>query len=42
MDQAAFSLCADSNLPIRVFDFNKEGNLLKAATGEKIGTLVHK
>ncbi|MDO8468387.1 MAG: UMP kinase [Candidatus Peribacter sp.] len=41
MDQAAFSLCADSNLPIRVFDFNKEGNLLKAATGEKIGTLVH-
>jgi len=41
MDQAAFSLCADQNLPIRVFNFGKEGNLLKAATGEKIGTLVH-
>ncbi len=41
MDQAAFSLCADAALPIRVFDFDKEGNLLKAATGEKIGTLVH-
>jgi len=41
MDQAAFSLCADASLPIRVFDFNKEGNLLRAATGEKIGTLVH-
>lgn len=42
MDQAAFSLCADQNLPIRVFDFNKEGNLLSAATGENIGTLVHR
>lgn len=41
MDQAAFSLCADQNLPIRVFNFGKEGNLLKAAMGEKIGTLVH-
>jgi len=41
MDQAAFSLCADQNLPIRVFNFAKEGNLLKAALGEKIGTLVH-
>ncbi|MEI8229519.1 MAG: UMP kinase [Candidatus Peregrinibacteria bacterium] len=42
MDQAAFSLCADQNLPIRVFDFGKEGTLLKAAKGEKIGTLVHR
>lgn len=41
MDQAAFSLCADQNLPIRVFNFREEGNLLKAALGEKIGTLVH-
>lgn len=41
MDQAAFSLCQDSNLPIRVFNFNKEGNLMKAAMGEEIGTLVH-
>lgn len=41
MDQAAFSLCQDQKLPIRVFNFFEEGNLMKAATGEDIGTLVH-
>ncbi|OGJ57268.1 UMP kinase [Candidatus Peribacteria bacterium RIFCSPLOWO2_12_FULL_55_15] len=41
MDQAAFSLCQDQRLPIRVFDFRKSGNLLKAALGEDVGTLVH-
>lgn len=41
MDQAAFSLCMDQNLPIRVINFSKEGSLLKAAKGENIGTLVH-
>ncbi len=41
MDQAAFSLCQDQKLPIVVFDFFKTGALLKAARGEKIGTVVH-
>jgi len=41
MDQAAFSLCMDQNLPIRVFKFGEKGALLKAAKGEAIGTLVH-
>lgn len=41
MDQAAFSLCQDQKLPIVVFNFFKTGALLKAAKGEKIGTLVH-
>ncbi|MBI1934454.1 UMP kinase [Candidatus Peregrinibacteria bacterium] len=41
MDQAAFSLCQDQRLPIRVFDFQKKGNLLRATLGEDIGTLVH-
>lgn len=41
MDQAAFSLCQDSNLPIRIFNYSVEGNLMKAAMGEDIGTLVH-
>ena len=41
MDQAAFSLCMDQNLPIRVFKFDGGGSLLRAAKGEKIGTLVH-
>lgn len=40
MDQAAFSLCREQNLPIIVFDFDEKGALLKAALGEKIGTLV--
>ena len=42
MDQSAFSLCQDSNLPIRVFNSTVEGNLMRAAMGEDIGTLVHK
>ncbi|MFH1348418.1 MAG: UMP kinase [Patescibacteria group bacterium] len=41
MDQAAFSLCQDQKLPIRVFNYKDKGNLLKAATGEDVGTLVH-
>jgi uridylate kinase len=41
MDQAAFSLCMDQNLPICVFKFDTTGSLLKAAKGEKIGTVVH-
>jgi len=41
MDQAAFSLCQDQSLPIRVFNFSAKGALLRAAKGEDIGTLVH-
>ena len=41
MDQAAFSLCRDQKLPIRVFNMDKKGALLKAATGKDVGTLVH-
>lgn len=41
MDQAAFSLCQDQKLPIVVFNFLKRGSLLKAARGDKIGTVVH-
>jgi uridylate kinase len=40
MDQAAFSLCQEQDLPIVVFNFSTKGNLLRAAKGEKIGTLV--
>ncbi len=42
MDQAAFSLCQEQKLPIVVFNLQKKGNLLKAAKGEKIGTVVTK
>lgn len=41
MDQTAFSLCQDQRLPIRVFDFRRSENLLRAACGDDIGTLVH-
>lgn len=41
MDQAAFSLCQEQKLPIVVFNFLRHGSLLRAAKGEKIGTLVH-
>ena len=40
MDMTAFTLCDENNLPIIVFDMNKEGNLMKVIKGETIGTLV--
>jgi len=40
MDQTAFTLCRENNLPILVFDMNTPGNLKKLISGQKIGTLV--
>ena len=42
MDQAAFSLCREQQVPIRVFNFGEKGVLLKAALGKDVGTLVSK
>ncbi len=41
MDATAISLCMDNGLPIVVFNLTRKGNILKAVTGEKIGTVVH-
>lgn len=41
MDMTAFTLSEENNLPIIVFDMNKDGNLLKVVSGEKVGTLVY-
>ena len=41
MDSTAFALCEAGNMPIIVFDMNREGNLTALLRGEKIGTLVH-
>jgi len=41
MDQTAYSLCREGNMPIIVFDMNARGNLTRLVAGEKIGTLVH-
>lgn len=40
MDMTAFTLCMENNIPIIVFDMNKEGNLGRVVMGEKVGTLV--
>ncbi len=40
MDMTAFSLCRENNLPIIVFNMIKKGNILKAVSGEKVGTLI--
>jgi len=40
MDMTAFTLSEENKLPIIVFDMNKQGNLMKIISGEKIGTLV--
>ncbi|HEV7731707.1 MAG TPA: UMP kinase [Candidatus Binatia bacterium] len=41
MDSTAISLCMDNDLPILVFNMMQPGNVLKAVSGERIGTLVH-
>ncbi len=40
MDMTAFTLCEENNLPIIVFDMNKQGNLEKLLAGDNVGTLV--
>nr|WP_290221068.1 UMP kinase [Trichocoleus desertorum] len=40
MDSTAIALCKDNNIPIIVFDLSVRGNLLRAVTGETIGTIV--
>jgi uridylate kinase len=41
MDSTAITFCMDNELPIIVFDVTQPGNIIKALTGEQIGTLVH-
>lgn len=40
MDSTAISLCMDNKIPIVVFNIDEPGNILRAALGEEIGTLV--
>ncbi len=40
MDTAAFALCRDHDLPIRIYDMGRPGNLMRIVRGEPIGTLV--
>ncbi|HYV18067.1 MAG TPA: UMP kinase [Verrucomicrobiae bacterium] len=40
MDTAAIALCQENKVPIVVFNLGVPGNILRAAQGEPIGTLV--
>ena len=40
MDQTSVVLCRDHHLPLRVFNLNDPGALVRAATGGDVGTLV--
>lgn len=40
MDQTAFVLCRDHNMPIRVFDMFKDNAVIRIVKGEDEGTLV--
>ena len=40
MDSTALSLCMDNDLPICVFDMNREGNIDRILSGERVGTWV--
>jgi len=40
MDQTAFALCKENNMPIIVFNIKERSNILRILQGEKIGTLV--
>ena len=39
-DQAAFSLCEENNLPMLVFGAQGDDTIVRAVSGEKIGTLI--
>lgn len=40
MDATSVVMCRDNNLPIRIFDLNTPGALVRVGRGEQIGTLV--
>jgi len=40
MDAAAIALCMENGIPIKVFNMNVRGNILRVVTGEEIGSLV--
>src|SRR5271167_4152746 len=41
LDASAVAMCRDNNLPIRVFNLNVFGNIMRMSMGEPIGTLIH-
>jgi uridylate kinase len=42
MDTAAIALCRDHDMPLRIYDMTRPGNLMRILQGEAVGTLVHR
>lgn len=40
MDSTAIAQCRTHQLPILIFNFKKEGNIVKAVSGQKVGTRI--
>ncbi|MBR8828754.1 MAG: UMP kinase [Gomphosphaeria aponina SAG 52.96 = DSM 107014] len=40
MDQTAIALCKENNIPLVIFDLSVRGNIIRAAKGEPVGTIV--
>ena len=40
MDTAAIALCRDHEMPLRIYDMTRPGNLMRILHGEAVGTLV--
>ena len=42
MDATAIALCRDYSMPVRVFNMNKDGSLMRIMLGEEEGTIVER
>ena len=40
MDHTAIAQCMEHNMPILVFNYNKDGNIGRAVRGESVGTYI--
>ncbi len=40
MDASAVAMCRDNSLPVRVFNLNVNGNIMRMAAGEPVGTII--
>jgi uridylate kinase len=40
MDASAVAMCRDNQMPITVFDLNVDGNIMRMAMGEAVGTII--
>ena len=40
MDTTAIVMCRDNQLPVKIFNMNNEGDLIKLIAGENIGSTV--